>query len=589
VHTQVRRILHTEGSLQNPGRWPAATREALGETPATGKSPFEIRSAYRGQEGLELVGKAVAAGKPFWMALVDAELADGLDGVETIGRLGQVDPQMIVVLCTDFPELCWQRLGQFSIDADRLLILRKPLGPIEVRQLSLALCEKWELSRIDPLTGLLNRRAFFEHFQREWAGAERNGLSLSCAMVDLDFFKKVNDSLGHAAGDDLLCRLAAVLKRQCRASDLVCRYGGEEFCVLMPQTAEPGAVNWANRTRQAVGQLWIPGTDFHASASIGVAQRMEDMASPEELVDRSDQAMLVAKQVGRDRVIAYSTISDDGNWNLRGCEDDPFVDVSARDVMATPISCLHENESMEQAGWFLLQSRTSSAPVVDDLGQLVGILSEKDLVTHMASDRDWQKPVRHVMQPNVVCYEESSALREIYDFLCRVSIRRVIVVHHRRPTGVISRGTLLRWFNNRLRIARRQERIAPGAELSGRDRRTLLLAVARRLVAEADRLHGELEHTTGAELAAVLSGTAQIQELLNDLVVYCPIGPELCIGAKAVGAATSEGRPPDPSEQRDASPTNDPPDAPLTAPLPPGRLDCPPLPVYEAWGGPASE
>lgn len=527
VHAELRKLLADEDHSPSTTNWPGPPVPDLPHEPSATRTTFLVESAYRGKQALEAVRQAAADGKPFWLALVDAESNEDLDGVETIARLAQFDPEMVVVLCTDYPELCWQRVGALLADTSRLLVMRKPLGPIEARQLIISLCEKWELSRIDPLTGLLNRRAFFEHFQREWARTERHGPPLCCAMVDLDFFKKVNDSLGHTAGDQLLCQLAAVLKRQCRATDFVCRYGGEEFCVLMPDTHEAGAVNWANRTRQAVAQLRIPQSHFRFTASIGVAQRMDDMPSPEQLVDRADQAMLVAKHVGRDRVIAYSVISDDGNWNLQRQGEDPFADVTARDIMTKPISCLHQDESMEQAGWFLLQSRISSTPVVDDTGRLAGILSEKDLVSNMASQRDWQKPVRHVMQPNVVCYEETSPLREIYDFLCRVSIRRVIVVRNRRPTGVISRGTLLRWFNNRLRAVRGCRAVQPGAEPAGRDRRAMLLTVARCLVEEAQRLQNELEASEASELAIVLSATSQIQGLLGDLVVFSPVGPEL--------------------------------------------------------------
>ena len=97
------------------------------------------------------------------------------------------------------------------------------------------------LARTDPLTAIPNRWVFFEHFEREFARSRRRQLPLSCVVCDIDFFKAVNDSHGHMVGDIILKAFAQVLNSQCRASDYLCRYGGEEFCILLPDTDEKKA------------------------------------------------------------------------------------------------------------------------------------------------------------------------------------------------------------------------------------------------------------------------------------------------------------------------------------------------------------
>ena len=117
-------------------------------------------------------------------------------------------------------------------------------------------------------------------------------------MMDLDFFKQVNDVHGHQAGDSVLKFVAELLVDNCRASDTVCRYGGEEFCIMLPETSENKAVVWAERARARLAALCIPAglQELHITGSFGVAQCRDDTRSCEELVDLADQALLCAKR-----------------------------------------------------------------------------------------------------------------------------------------------------------------------------------------------------------------------------------------------------------------------------------------------------
>jgi diguanylate cyclase (GGDEF)-like protein len=264
-------------------------------------------------------------------------------------------------------------------------------------------------------------------------------------MLDIDFFKRVNDTHGHPAGDSVLVSIAALLSGARRESDVVCRFGGEEFCVMLPETGEDGARAWADRLRLKIASLpiTIGNTTLNVSASLGVAQRLDDTATCETLIDHADQALLVAKQNGRDRVVKFSSLDDRSEIALLH-DGDPFHGVLARDIMSSPVPCLRQVETAGQAADFFFRFRINSAPVVDEQGDLVGVLSEKDVMAVMLSANPWQQRVRDIMKSHVVSYDEDVPAQKIYEFLCRVSLRRVIIVKDGRPTGVIGRRNLLR-------------------------------------------------------------------------------------------------------------------------------------------------
>jgi len=171
-----------------------------------------------------------------------------------------------------------------------------------------------ELARSDPLTGVLNRRTFHQLLEMEWSRSIRYRHPLSYVILDVDFFKKINDSYGHLAGDSVLKSLASLLCELCRQPDYVCRYGGEEFCILLPETDVDGAHLWAERCRAAVAatEFSFGGHDISVTASYGVAQRNDDTESAEELLDSADRALFVAKRSGRNRVSVFgSTASEE--------------------------------------------------------------------------------------------------------------------------------------------------------------------------------------------------------------------------------------------------------------------------------------
>lgn len=161
------------------------------------------------------------------------------------------------------------------------------------------------LAMLDELTGLYNRRYFMEALGRERSRAQRHGRALSLCMMDLDFFKRVNDQLGHGAGDLVLADMGRIIREWSRQSDLPCRYGGEEFAVILPETSIHGAQIACERLRQRVADNQVPWRTgpIRITISIGVAQnRTNAEDSLRKFMDRADEALYRAKASGRNQV-----------------------------------------------------------------------------------------------------------------------------------------------------------------------------------------------------------------------------------------------------------------------------------------------
>jgi len=165
------------------------------------------------------------------------------------------------------------------------------------------------LSTIDGLTGLYNRRHLLRLYEQAVANAIRYGYDLSVGMVDIDHFKAVNDAYGHLAGDRVLQELARLLRQSVRKGDVVGRYGGEEFLVVLPHTPLAGALTWAERLRQTVEARELrvaAGTTLRVTVSVGVASFPETpVTEPWDLLRFADTALYEAKRAGRNRVWAY--------------------------------------------------------------------------------------------------------------------------------------------------------------------------------------------------------------------------------------------------------------------------------------------
>jgi two-component system cell cycle response regulator len=195
------------------------------------------------------------------------------------------------------------RRGASHDDRRFIALLANELGgPLRMASL---VAEARRLASTDTLTGLLNRRAFVERIEKARAASDTKLFPMSMLLLDVDHFKKVNDTLGHDAGDAVLQGVAKVLSNIARKSDFVARWGGEEFVVALAQTAEAGARVAAERVRRAIAdaKYVLPNGNVHrATASVGLASAEGPDWQVDDLLARSDKAMYAAKHRGRNRV-----------------------------------------------------------------------------------------------------------------------------------------------------------------------------------------------------------------------------------------------------------------------------------------------
>lgn len=167
------------------------------------------------------------------------------------------------------------------------------------------------MAATDGLTGLYNHRRFQEMLSDELRRLQRIFAPLSLLLIDIDFFKKVNDTYGHPAGDEILRSVAAILRETMRNVDVPARYGGEEFAAILPGTNQAGARETAERIRKAVEQkaFTVDNAKIPVTVSIGVSTAPYDAESKEGLIERADQALYHAKRSGRDRTVLWEEIS----------------------------------------------------------------------------------------------------------------------------------------------------------------------------------------------------------------------------------------------------------------------------------------
>jgi len=177
-----------------------------------------------------------------------------------------------------------------------------------------------DLASRDGLTGLYNHRFLRDALERETARGKRHTRQFSLLIVDVDHFKRFNDSFGHLAGDEALLRVADVLRANSRASCVAARYGGEEFVLLVPEVDRPGALIVAERIRAGVRDSAVSdpltGAARPLTVSIGVATFPDDATDANRLIDRADRALYAAKEAGRDRVVLATDAEHSGSENV---------------------------------------------------------------------------------------------------------------------------------------------------------------------------------------------------------------------------------------------------------------------------------
>ncbi len=167
-----------------------------------------------------------------------------------------------------------------------------------------------QIAITDGLTESFNRRYLMQRLEEEFNRSKLKKMRMALLMIDVDNFKKINDNYGHLTGDQVLRQTAALIKSNIREIDIAGRYGGEEFCVVLPDTDLAGAQYAAERIREAIAQAPIKAYDTNVvvTASVGAATFPKDASSTTDLIEQADQALYKAKELGRNRVVFFAQV-----------------------------------------------------------------------------------------------------------------------------------------------------------------------------------------------------------------------------------------------------------------------------------------
>ena len=266
---------------------------------------YNISVAFDGEMALDLIPKT----KPD-LILLDV-MMPGVNGFE-VCKLLKKDPTV-----KDIPVIFITAMGMpkdvlEGFEAGAVDYITKPFNLQEVcarvkthLTLSAAIKKLIQDSETDSLTGLFNRRTFMKKVENEAMCFKRNKKPFSLLFADIDFFKKINDTYGHAAGDEILIYISNILNTEKREIDQVARWGGEEFLILLPETNLEGAILQGNKVRELISAKPIihEGQEIQITMSFGVSEYSKD-TNIEKTIDQADQRLYLAKNSGRNKVVS---------------------------------------------------------------------------------------------------------------------------------------------------------------------------------------------------------------------------------------------------------------------------------------------
>ncbi|VVM53302.1 hypothetical protein PS662_00924 [Pseudomonas fluorescens] len=325
IHEDFRKILGPETESEQSL---AGTESALFGTQPVDRLTFQLDSAYQGQEALELVKRALAEGRPYALVFTDMRMPPGWDGLETIEQLWQADPHLQIALCTAYSDYTWEAMAERLEFGDQLLVLKKPFDSLEIRQMASALTWKWQMAQdaamkvlsleqtiearvhellkvshllqYDVLTELPNSTLLGDRLNQSLALSRRHDKQLAVMFLGLDRFKRINNALGHPAGDEMLKQVGRNLVATVRESDSVFRYGSDEFVVILADIRHPQQTRGI--AEKLLGAIRAPqhiaGHDLSVTASLGISIYPDDGLDAIELIKKAETAMRNVKETG---------------------------------------------------------------------------------------------------------------------------------------------------------------------------------------------------------------------------------------------------------------------------------------------------
>ena len=307
------RLFHSSGESPEA---PALTAPRAPAAPPL----FDVVFCHDAESAIAAVRDALGANEPFAVAFLDMRMPPGQDGAWAAAGIRALDPAIEIAICTAYSDTDPAVIGRLVPPEEKLSYLQKPFHPHEVRQMAISLASKWraehrivKLAYFDPLTGLPNRSQCTSRLQSAVLASSRADTPMAVLFLDLDHFKRVNDTLGHGVGDELLCLVAARLRHTLRqgdgieatggaplASAYVARLGGDEFVVVLPDLAssEEAGVVASRLIDELQAPMQLARHSLVITPSIGIAIHPTDGADADTLLRNADLAMYFAKRRG---------------------------------------------------------------------------------------------------------------------------------------------------------------------------------------------------------------------------------------------------------------------------------------------------
>jgi diguanylate cyclase (GGDEF)-like protein len=293
-------------------------QERLTRNLALNETTFTPVFCEGAEAAVAAVREALAADDPFAVAFLDMRMPPGPDGVWAAARIRELDPAIEIVICTAYSDIDPRDIGGMVPPEEKLSYLQKPFHPHEIRQMTISLASKWrsehrivKLAYFDALTGLPNREQSRNRLSSALASAKQHQRMLAVLYLDLDNFKRVNDTLGHAVGDELLCLVATRLRSSLRTDDTVddlpssrsshiARLGGDEFIVILPsiRSADDAAAVAGRLIAELQEPMRLALHTLVVTPSVGVAMFPADGVEVDTLLRNADLAMYFAKRKG---------------------------------------------------------------------------------------------------------------------------------------------------------------------------------------------------------------------------------------------------------------------------------------------------